>query len=215
METMLFLVVMSLVILLDRGQDPSAGVFRNKQEARNLECTRLSQAEAHARYPVRVPEPPSKAIGNVIDAMACERLYMREHERPPRDELVLTTLRRETDAIVAAALAGIPSGENVVWHVDAFYPEQNVAAKVAVAAKTQMAERGLTVSDRVPLLAAGDIAVLGRLPPQDAYRMACARYAAQGVLADDHVFLNLMIVDARESQLHAGFCRRGEWTWLR
>ena len=214
MGTLLFLVVMSLVVLLDRTSDPSAGLFRGKQEARNLECLRLSQAEAHARYPVQVPEPPSKIVGAVTDALACQRLYLRENERPARDELLLSSLRQATDGIVAAAAAGISGDESVVWHVDAFYPDQTVAGKIASAAKTQMAERGLMVSDRVPLLAAGDIAVLGRMPPEAAYSVACVRYAAQGALADNHAFLSLMVVDAREGQLHAGFCRQGKWTWL-
>ena len=215
METLVFLVVMSFVILLERTNDPSAGVLRSKQEARNLECQRISVAEAHARHPVQVPEPPARATGAVMDALDCQRLYMDEGERPARDELVLSSLRHDVAELIAAATAKIPKGASAVWHVDAFYPEQAVAAKVAVAARTQMAELGLVVSDRVPLLAAGDIAVLGRMPPQQAYPTACSRYFAQGVLADDHVFLGVMLVDAREGQLHAGLCRQGQWTWLR
>ncbi|MDX2020585.1 MAG: hypothetical protein SF187_10110 [Deltaproteobacteria bacterium] len=215
METLVFLVVMSFVIVLERTSDPSAGVLRGKQEARNLECQRISAAEAHARHPVQVPEPPARATGAQVDALDCQRLYMREGERPARDEMVLSSLRRDVAELVAAARAKVPHEPPLVWHVDAFYPDQAVAAKVAVAARTHMAELGLTVSDRVPLLAAGDIAVLGRLPAQQSYPTACARYVDQGVLGDDHVFMGLMIVDGREGQLHAGLCRRGQWTWLR
>lgn len=215
METLVFLVVMSFVVLLERTSDPSAGVMRSKQESRNLECQRISQAEAHARHPVAVPEPAARATSAVTDALDCQRLYMREGERPARDELVLSSLRKDVSELIATAAAKIPNGQSVVWHVDAFYPEQAVAAKVAVAARTQMAELGFAVSDRVPLLAAGDIAVLGRMPPQQAYPVACSRYVAQGLLDDNHVFLGFMLVDAREGQLHAGLCMRGKWTWLR
>ncbi|HCF60033.1 MAG TPA: hypothetical protein DFS52_18820, partial [Myxococcales bacterium] len=100
-------------------------------------------------------------------------------------------------------------------HVDAFYPQPEVAAKIAVASRTDLAERGQRVSDRVPLLAAGDLVVLGGMPPQQAYPLACKRYFDEGTLAEKDAFLNLMILDPREAQLHAGLCVQGKWTWLR
>jgi hypothetical protein len=90
-----------------------------------------------------------------------------------------------------------------------------VASKVAVAARTTLAERGAKVSDRVPVLAAGDIALLGRMPVHEAYKAACQRYASLKVMGDNDAFLGLMLVDAQEAQLHAGVCARGEWRWLR
>jgi hypothetical protein len=90
-----------------------------------------------------------------------------------------------------------------------------VAAKISVAARTDLVERGRSVSDRVPLLAAGDVAVVDHMPFSKAYPVACARYFAEGTLAAPSVFLALMIVDAREAQLHAGLCARGTWRWLR
>ena len=44
---------------------------------------------------------------------------------------------------------------------------------------------------------------------------ACARYRAHQSLGDSDAFLGLMIVDPRETTLHAGLCLRGEWRWLR
>lgn len=213
METLVVLLIMSIAILVERSSDPSAGIFRDRAKARNLECVRLGQAEAHARHPAEVPDLPARGTWAVSDALSCTGRFMAEGERPARDEAVLSTLSRNVGEIVQVASAMGPP--NATWHVDAFYPEAAVAAKISAAAKTQMVERGRTVSDRVPLLAAGDIAVLGRMEPKEAYAVACARYFSQGVLGEDDVFLGLMIVDPRESQLHAGLCVKGEWKWLR
>ena len=91
---------------------------------------------------------------------------------------------------------------------------KNPVSQTAVAARTLLAERGLPVSDRVPTLAAGDVAVLATLPQSDVYRIACARSYSTSVMAEGDVFLGLMIVDSKETILHGGICQRGEWRWL-
>lgn len=212
METLLIMLLMPLPIFMGRAYDPSPGIFQSKEEARNLECTRLSQAEAHARFPGQVPEPPARGMGIDTDALSCTRRFMRIGERPARDEAILSSLRQSVGDITQSANA-LEAGE-LTWHVDAFYPQPAVAAKISVAARTALVERGRKVSDRVPVLAAGDIAVLWKLPPNRAYPLACARYFAEGVLTERDVFLGVMLVDERETQLHAGLCARGEWKWL-
>ncbi|WNG33973.1 hypothetical protein F0U61_10240 [Archangium violaceum] len=212
MEFLLLILLMPLPIYGVRANDPIAGPWQSKEEARNLECTRLSQAQAHERYPDLVPDLPARGTSGVTDALACTSRFMRYGERPDRDEVILSSLGQSVGEITQIASA-LGSGE-LTWHVDAFYPEPAVAAKISVAARTQLAERGHKVSDRVPVLAAGDIAVLGRMPASKAYPLACARYFAQRVLDEQDAFLGLMIIDARETQLHAGLCMRGEWRWL-
>jgi hypothetical protein len=212
METLLIMLLMPLPAFAGRAYDPSPGIFQSKEEARNLECTRLSQAEAHERFPGQVPEPPARETVAVTDALVCTRRFLKIGERRARDEAILSSLRESVGDITQTASA-LEEGE-LTWHVDAFYPEPAVAAKISVAAKTDLVERGRKVSDRVPLLAAGDLAVLWKMPPSQAYPLACARYFAQGVLKERDVFLGVMIVDSRETQLHAGLCVRGEWRWL-
>lgn len=195
---------------------PTDPIWRNREDARNLDCKRISQEEAHALYPDRVPEPASRTIaGDTRDVLACKRRYIRLGERPARDELILTSLRETTSDVARAAVAQLPEGKTATWHVDAFYPQMEVAAKLATATRVELAERGHRVSDRVPLLAAGDIAVLWKLPPKDAYPTACKRWRAEGALKDGDAFVGLMIVDPRESQVHAGVCLNGEWKWIR
>jgi hypothetical protein len=138
---------------------------------------------------------------------------MRAGERPPRDEAILSSLRQTVGEISQLASALAPAA--VTWHVDAFYPDPAVGQKIAVAARTDLAERGQRVSDRVPLLAAGDIVILGRLAPRQAFPLACARYRDHRALGGDDAFLGLMIIDPRETKLHAGLCLRGVWRWLR
>lgn len=212
MRTLLIMLLMLPPALTGCVLDPAFGIWQSKEEVRNLECTRMSQTQAHELYPDQVPEVPPRGASVNTDVLTCKRRIMRLGERSARDELILSSLRQTVDQIIQVASALHP-GE-VTWHVDAFYPEPTVAAKISVAARTTLAERGRKVSDRVPVLAAGDIAVLGRMPATEAYKLACARYFAQRVLAEQDAFLGLMIVDPREAQLHAGLCVRGEWRWL-
>lgn len=215
METLLIMLLMPLPLLTDRVNDPAPGITQSRQDARNLECTRMSQAQAHQLYPGQVPEPSARTSANLmeIDALTCTQRMIRYGDRPARDEVILSTLREQVGEIteVAGAL-GTPS---TTWYVDAFYPQPRVTTKIAVAARTALAERGYRVSDKVPLLAAGDLLVLRDLEAKDAYRLACERYFAQGILSGDDAFLGIMIVDARETQLHAGVCTSGRWRWLR
>ncbi len=214
METLIIMLLAPLSIFAGRAFDPSPGIGQTKKETRNLDCTRMSQAEAHERYPGKVPEPAARGTLSRIDALACKRRMLDYGERPARDEAILSTLRESVGDISEVASA-VGSDEGLTWHVDAFYPDPRVAAKIAVAAKTDLAERGRRVSDKVPTLAAGDIAVLSGLSPREAYAVACTRYFAQGVLGNSDAFLGIMIVDPRETQLHAGVCMNGTWRWLR
>jgi hypothetical protein len=193
--------------------DPAPGLFQSKANARALECVQVDQAEAHALHPNQVSEPSPRASNlQNNDALLCSPRMMRQDERPARDELILSSLRSEVGEI--DAIAASLSSPDLTWHVDAYYPQPEVASKIAIAAKTDLAERGQRVSDRPPLLAAGDVSVLHDLSPRKAYPLACARYFAEGGLTDKDGLLALMIVDPREGQLHAGVCLRGTWRWL-
>ena len=193
-------------------KDPSAGFVQTKAQARNYDCQRMSQDEAHERYPGVVPELPPRGAYGVTDALICNRRLVDWGEREGRDEVVLTALEPTVEEIVR--LAGAAAPEGTTWYVDAFYPAPQVAQKISTAARVGLVERGQRVSDRVPVLAAGDIAVLARMSPWRAYRVACGRYFSEQVLGRGEAFLGIMILDARESQLHAGLCVEGEWRWL-
>ena len=198
--------------IFGRLGDPSPGFTQSKAESRQIECAALSQARAHELYPSQVPERPPRGSNEPAQVLACGKRYLDYGERPARDEGILSTLGKSVGALVQAANAQVPG--DVTFRVDAFYPEPAVAAKISVAAKVALVERGRKVSDRAPLLAAGDVSVLWSLPPRTAFPAACARYAAEKALKDDEVFLGLMIIDSREMQLHAGVCVRGAWKWL-
>lgn len=212
MEFLLIMLFLSTPFLVSRTKDPAPGFWQSKEEARNLECVRRSQAEAHELDPSAVPAPPVRSTMVTVDALVCTPRIRRHGERGPQDEAILAGLRGSVQGIIEAAAASVKG--DVTWHVDAFYPEPRVASKISVAARTELAESGRRVSDRVPLLAAGDLSVLRGLPPQEKYRLACARYFAEGSLTSGQAFLGLMVVDPRETQLHAGLCLEGEWRWL-
>jgi hypothetical protein len=193
-------------------KDPSAGFVQTKAEARNYDCQRLSQSEAHERFPGAVPEVPPRGTFGLTDALVCTRRVVDWGEREGRDDVILSSLGADVGEIIRLASAAAP--QNTTWYVDSFYPQPQVAQKIAIAARVGLVERGQRVSDRVPVLAAGDIAVLARMPPHRAYGVACGRYFKEQVLRHGEAFLGVMIIDARESQLHAGLCLDGEWRWL-
>lgn len=186
---------------------------KTRDELRNVQCERLTVEEAAARHPGDVPPQPAREIaGANVDVLTCSVRFLDLTERPARDEAILSTLSTMVSAITERATVTVTPGRT--WYVDAFYPSPAVAQKISVAAKTLLAERGLPVSDRVPLLSAGDVAVLAKMPPGEQYRLACARAFATEALGPDDVFFGLILVDPRETQLHGGTCERGEWRWL-
>ena len=213
METLLIFALIQLAVSSGRPYDPAPGIWHGKSESRNLDCSRMSQQRAHELHPGEIPALPARLANQESEALVCTRRIMRNGERPERDEIILASLRESVGELAEAASALGQGG--LTWHVDAFYPQPEVAAKISVAARTELAEQGRRVSDKVPVLAAGDIVVLGRMAPKDAYPLACKRYFAQRALGENDAFLGIMLIDERETQLHAGLCLKGEWRWLR
>lgn len=211
MELLSSFLMSAVLLFVDNPADP---IFQGRRAVRNLDCTRMPQAQAHALYPGRVPEPaPRTQTLTDIDALVCKRRIIAYDERPARDELILTTLRQTTAALTQAAVA--LGKRETLWYVDAFYPDARISSRIAVAARTELVERGARVSNKVPVLAAGDLLVLRDLRVPDAFPLACTRYAAEQLLNDHEALLAITLVDDRESQLHAGVCLDGQWQWLR
>jgi hypothetical protein len=192
--------------------DPAPGLLRSTKEARNYECNRLSQAQAHEQMPGLIRETQPRKFLPDIEVLSCHPRFIEEGERPARDEAILRYLSSEIRSLTRVAETN--SDASTVWHVDAYYPNEQVASKIAVAARVELVERRHHVSDSVPLLAAGDIAVLARMPAATSYATACRRYFAEGSLSNNEALLAVMIIDARETQLHAGICQHAQWRWL-
>jgi hypothetical protein len=195
--------------------DPAAGATRSKQESRALECQRVREETARDLYPGKIAEPSPR--GDYIDTevVVCEERLMQRGERRDREEAILAQLSSSSSDVVAAASAAAPELDGATWLVEAYYPDAEVAAKISFAAKTALMSRGRKVSDRVPILTAGDIMVLGRMQPRAAYPLACKRYHDEGEIGPGEVLLANVLLDGRETILHAGICTNGEWRWLR
>lgn len=195
--------------------DPAPSFYRSKARSRRLDCDRLSLEEALRRYPdtLRPPGPNGDFVERTV--LACAERLMRPGLRDPQDEAVLGNLSG-TAASLAARVDGL-SRELLgrTWLVETYYPSVPVSTKISFATKDALVQRGLQVSDRRPVLSAGDVDVLVRLPPLQAYPAACARYVATGVLRPDDVLLAVVVLDPRETELHAGLCAEGQWKWLR
>ena len=57
--------------------------------------------------------------------------------------------------------------------------------------------------------------VITRMAPDQAYPTACRRWFDTGSLDDGDALLAVVTRDPRETDLHAGLCASGTWTWLR
>jgi len=159
----------------------------------------------------------SSPRGDYIErsAVICTERLMRPGLRPVRDEAILSSLDTRSAEIAITAKSLRPDLQARTWLVEVYYPSAQVASKVSFATKNALMRQGLIVSDRAPTLAAGDVDVLTRMPPDEAYPMACHRYSATGSLREGDALLAVVSLDPRETILHAGLCTRGQWTWLR
>jgi hypothetical protein len=218
-EQILLFLLGNLLFYGDVAGDPIHAAWGGRSALRDFECERLPQAEAHDRFPASVPAPNARTTVLVeIDALVCGHRIVERDARSPRDEAILSRLGVEVDEL--SALASQRGSSTTHWVVDAHYPNPVLVRKIATASRVALAERGLAVSDTTPLLSAGDVEILRTLPMRDALPHACRRLYETNVLesqsfGDDVAFLSIALLDANETQLHAGTCQKGTFTWLR
>ena len=195
--------------------DPAPGLTRTATRARNLECERLTAETASRRYPgeINAPRPRGDYVERTL--VVCRERLLRPGVRPPRDEAILSSLEATTGELARTAASLRPDLHGSTWLVEAYYPSGPVAAKITFATKNALMGRGLQVSDRAPILGAGDVDVITRLPPDEAYPAACRRYFETGSLGPDDTLLAVVHRDPRATVLHTGLCTLGQWTWLR
>lgn len=197
------------------ASDPAPSLTRSKAWSRQLVCERMSvEAASRLRPGLVVPERPR---GDFMErsVVLCTQRALRSGLRAERDEAILSDLDVRASEIATAVAATRPDLAARTWLVEAFYPEATVQSKLAFAAKNALMSQGLPVSDRSPTLAVGDVAVLTRMSPAEAYPAACRRYTDQGGLREGDALLAVVSRDPRETALHAGVCADGAWVWIR
>jgi hypothetical protein len=199
--------------VLGHFNDPAYDHLRlDETDRRRFSCERMTQARAHELHPGRVPEPgPRTGALNQGYAFVCVPRELPIDFRAPREEAILSNLSTTIAALTESAVAAVP---NAHWTVDAFYPDRVMTAKLATAARTRLAERGAHVTNGVPLLAAGDLLVMRTMTIDKKFPVACRRFHDEGSLGPDDAFLAIVLVDSRETDLHAGICVNGNWRWL-
>jgi hypothetical protein len=175
----------------------------------------MSAEIASARYPGVIEAPRPRGDYVERSALVCAQRLMRPGLRADRDEAILSSLEPLVTELTATAGDLHPELATRTWLVEAFYPSAPVSAKLSFATKNALVEKGLQVSDRTPTLSAGDVDVLTRMPPEEAYPAACRRYEDNGSLHAGDALLAVVSRDPRETTLHAGLCTDGQWSWLR
>lgn len=216
METLLAFWVYVLFLGTDHVRDPIQAGWQGRAALRDLECERLDQAEAHRRHPAEVPATTMKtATMMTTDALVCRRMVVPWDERPGRDGVILASLGEESTAMAGAVVGALGDARTGRVDVDVFHPDPRMAQKIAHASRQALAERGLQTSGLAPLLAAGDVDVIGGLPVEKALPVGCARLFAEGTLRPGDAFVGVALLREDETTLHAGLCREGRWQWLR
>ena len=208
----LFALLLVPVVVL---KNPAPGFRSTKTEARNLECEQLTTAEGVRTHPGEVS--PERPRGDYVkrSVLVCNERFMDPGVRDVRDEAILGRLDETASDMAVKALATGANPVEETWHVEVFYPSVQVSTKLSFATKNALVARGAHVSDRTPTLAAGDIEVITRMQPAEAYPTACRRYFELGSLGEGDTLLAVVSLDERETIVHAGLCSAGSWTWIR
>lgn len=209
-----FLGVLSLPSFMTLIDDPAPGLLTSIAESRRIVCSRASIEEAKKAHPGLLEDAHPRGDFIEREAMLCAEPIVGSQQRNPRDAAILWGLT-QTSEQMASQLTEVTGAQEATWLVEVHYPSAAVVSKVSFAAKGALLHNGLQVSDRLPVLGVGDIEVLSSLPALQAYPLACRRYYSPGRLTQDDAVLSLMVLDSRETELHAGACVRGQWTWLR
>ena len=209
-------ILLSLVLMpFVYGPDPARGFLRTREQSYNLDCELMSAQTGAQRYPGQVPT--ARPRGEFIErrAVSCKERLMAPGVRSPQDDAILLSLEAMVSELATAVTSSRPDLADRTWLVETHYPSGQVAGKISFATKNALVAQGLLVSDRTPILGVGDVEVITRMAPEQAYAAACTRYAATGSIGADDVLLAVVSLDPRETILHAGVCVDGYWAWLR
>jgi hypothetical protein len=198
--------------------DPMPSLAVSRTRSRTYECSPVDAARGSQLYPGRVDRVYSR--GDVLqpDSFVCRQRLLHNLDSGARSSLdgaILASMTPLVTDLAGLAASVDPALTERTWLVEAFYPDPAVQTKIAFAAKNALMDAGVSVSDRAPVLGVGDVAVLTRMAPADAYPAACIRYSAIGSIGPDDVLLAVVHRDPRETTLHAGLCVDGAWRWLR
>ena len=194
--------------------DPGPGLFRSLRDTRSLECHYMSQDEAAEKKPETVANTGGKSLYFEDQYIYCAQNVFLPGERIPRDEMILSQLSQTTRNAAALAIDKFP--ETKMWLVQTQYADNlNLAQKFDFAAKIELKNRGAGVSDRIPLLSASDILTTLSQNFFESSGMICEKWkVSPEYFQTKPAILTLFTLSDKETQMHAGVCAEGSWTWL-
>lgn len=195
--------------------NPAPDLVRPKSDFRQLDCERMSVQTGHRLYPGDVQAEPPRGEYRKRDVVVCRERLLHPDVRRPAEDAILRDLAYTSQALAETAASLRPDLADRTWLVESFHASVPVATKVSFATKNALMQQGLRVSDRTPVLGAGDVDVLTRMSPEQAYPAACLRWSQTGSLTHHDALLAVVHRDPRETVLHLGLCADGVWTWLR
>lgn len=194
--------------------DPAPGLTRSLESSRRFVCEAVEPATLRKRHPGLIEAPRPRGDYVERDALTCAEMVLGPTERPGATGAILMTLADEMSQLARALSAEVTAATRT-WLVEAHVEDPQLGAKVRFAAQAALVASGLRVSDRLPILAGKDIIEIAERDPRAAHPEACRRYFTRDRLAPGDAVLALLVLDRRETTLHAGACTDGRWRWLR
>jgi len=194
--------------------DPAPSLTRSRARARDLVCVRVDSTRGSIDRPGRIRPTAPRGDDGTRTTLVCSQRVLRRGLRDPGDEAILAHLEERASDVALRVSSLDPALRGRTWLVEAFTGDARVADKLSFATQNALMAQGLAVSDRVPAVGPGDVEVLTRLPPRQAYPAACERYAATGSLREGDALVAVVRLDRRATSLEAGLCVDGAWRWL-
>lgn len=203
MLELLLLLVFALPFTVELLHDPSPGLTRTVTSSRQTECRVLSREEVEARNKAQIVEAVNEdeVSGTYLH---CEQRIFSAGERHARDEEVLARLSQDSARIAASAIEQFPNSK---WVVSVHYPVLVLKDKIEKATVVSLKEKQALVYAKHAFHSKTAFPIDAEL----ASKLNCQRHYS---LEDGYTLLEVVLADARETQLHAGVCAKGGWKWL-
>jgi len=211
-ESLLWVVVLFGPATIEAFYDPGLGFNREPEKTRRHDCTPVDLDTARKIRPDDFGNTYPRGDFFNREAFLCREQIIEPGLRAPQTEILVNTLSTLVSELATKVQAQYPHVHQ--WMVEVHYEDPVVGYKIDFATKVALSELGLGVSDRVPNLRPTDLGVIGRLSPSEAHTLACRRLSDDGQIAKSEALLNILVVDPRQTDLIAGVCTDGNWSWV-
>ncbi|MEC8051504.1 MAG: hypothetical protein VX210_12005 [Myxococcota bacterium] len=212
MESLFWIFVLFGPATIEAFYDPGLGFNREPEQTRRHDCISVDVDTAREIRPDDFGNAYPRGDFFNREAFLCREQIIEPGLRAPQTERLVNELSRLVSDLATRIQSEYPQINQ--WMVEVHYEDPVVGHKIDFATKVALSELGLGVSDRVPNLRPTDLGVIGRLSHSKAHDLACRRLTDDGQIGDSEALLNILVLDPRQTDLIAGVCTDGNWSWV-